>query len=168
MTNLADTLVADGPEGLAPDEQWTEEAVAAQIRKVYADVSVAFTPSEDGLENNIDLDGMYCTKYWNETLQQVRAINAGKPLDQQRFNNDEIRWTYGMGTPVIPKDIQVELNTGNMATATFNLACGEQWLHTVLALDWEDGAWRINNWEEVGDNNQSLLGEMLNYVEKNK
>ena len=162
-----DTMQADGPEGIAPDDQWTEEAVAAQIKKIYADVSRAFTPSEDGLENNIDLDAMYCTQYWNETLQQVRAINAKKPLDQQRFYNDEIRWTYGLGTPLTPKNIKVELTTGNMATATFDLACGEQWMHTVLALDWEGDQWRINSWEEVGDNSQDLLIEMLEYVEKN-
>ena len=164
----SDTMQADGPEGLAPDDQWTEEAVAEQIKKIYADVSLAFTPSKDGLENNIDLDAMYCTKYWNETLRQVRVANVGKPLDQQRFYNDEIRWTYGLGTPVVAKDIKVELNTGNMATATFNLACGEQWMHTVLALDWENDQWRINNWEEVGDNSQSLLSDMLEYVEKNQ
>ena len=45
-----DTMQADGPEGIAPDDQWTEEAVAAQIKKIYADVSRAFTPSEDGVE----------------------------------------------------------------------------------------------------------------------
>ena len=163
-----DTMQADGPEGIAPDDQWTEEAVAAQIKKIYADVSRAFTPSEDGLENNIDLDAMYCTQYWNETLQQVRAINAKKPLDQQRFYNDEIRWTYGLGTPLTPKNIKVELTTGNMATATFDLACGEQWMHTVLALDWDGDQWRINSWEEVGDNSQDLLIEMLEYVEKNQ
>lgn len=165
-----DTFTADTSTAMdvAPNDQWTEEAVATQIKKIYADVSLAFTPSKDGLENNIDLDGMYCTKYWNETLHQVRAVNAGKPLDQQSFNNDEMRWTYGLGTPLTPKNIKVELLTGNMATATFELACGEQWLHTVLGLDWEDNQWRINNWEEVGDNNQSLLSEMEKYVEENQ
>jgi hypothetical protein len=161
-----DTFTADPLTDIdvAPDDQWTEEAVAAQIKKIYADVSTAF----NGAENNIDLDGMYCTKYWNETLRQVRVINAGKPLDQQRFYNDEIRWTYGLGTPLTPKNIKVELLTGNMATATFELACGEQWMHTVLGLDWEDNQWRINTWEEVGDNSQSLLSEMEKYVEENQ
>ena len=55
-----------------------------------------------------------------------------------------------------------------MATATFDLACGEEWMHTVLALDWEGDQWRINSWEEVGDNSQDLLIEMLEYVEKNQ
>lgn len=165
-----DTFTADPLTDIdvAPDDQWTEEAVTAQIKRIYADVSTAFSSSKDETENNIDLDGMYCTKYWNETLRQVRAINAGKPLDQQRFYNDEIRWTYGLGTPLTPKNIKVELLTGNMATATFELACGEQWMHTVLGLDWEDNQWRINTWEEVGDNSQSLLSEMEKYVEKNQ
>ncbi|MBR1520938.1 MAG: hypothetical protein IJ635_06845 [Bacteroidaceae bacterium] len=161
-------IVADGPESIATDDQWTEEAVEKQIKKVYAEVSKAFAPSKDGLENNIDLDAMFCTKYWNENLQEARAINARKKADDRQFDNEQIRWTYGMDVPVQPINIKVELLTGNMATATFDLKSGEFWMHTILGLEWEGNQWRINDWEEVGDNSQSLLGEMIHYVEKNR
>ena len=159
-----DSLLADAPTDIAPDDQWTEEAVAQQVRKIYAEVNKAFAPSEDGLESNIDLDALFCTQYWNETLNQVRAINAQKPYEEQSFANEEMRWTYGLGTPLTPKNIKVELLTGNMATAAFELSCGSQWMHTVLALDWEDGQWRINDWQEVGDSSQGLLESMQQYI----
>lgn len=161
-------VVADAPTGMAPNDQWTEEAVEKQLKAIYTEVSRAFAPSADGLENNIDLDAMFCTQYWNETLQEVRAINARKRPDDRQLENEQIRWTYGMDAPVKPVHIKVELLTGNTATATFDLQSGEFWMHTVLGFEWENGQWRINDWEEVGDNSQSLLGEMMRFVDKNK
>ncbi len=61
----ADELVADGVD-VAPADQWTEEAVAQQIKTIYAEVSKTYAPSKDGMENNTDLDGMICTQSFNE------------------------------------------------------------------------------------------------------
>lgn len=158
-------LSADGVE-VAPDDQWTEEAVERQIRKIYAEVSQAYAPSKDGLENNTDLDGMFCTGFFNELQRQIRVINA-KKTSGKRFEHDDIRWTYGMNVPVTPQNIHVTLLTGNIAEATFELHSGEQWLHTKLTLDWEDNQWRIRSWNEVGDNSSDLIDEMSQYVAAN-
>ena len=158
-------LSVDGVE-VAPDDQWTEEAVERQIRKIYAEVSQAYAPSKDGLENNTDLDGMFCTGFFNELQRQIRVINA-KKTSGKRFEHDDIRWTYGMNVPVTPQNIHVTLLTGNIAEATFELHSGEQWLHTKLTLDWEDNQWRIRSWNEVGDNSSDLIDEMSQYVAAN-
>jgi hypothetical protein len=166
MIPAGDTeMEADGVE-TAPAEEWTEEAVAKQIKKVYAEVSKAYAPSADGMENNTDLDAMFCTKDFNLLQQQIRAINA-KKSSERRFEREDLRWTYGMDVPVTPKNIKVELLTGNTAVASFELSSGEQWMYTKLTLDWEDGQWKIRSWSEVGDDTSDLIDEMFEYVEAN-
>ena len=158
-------LSANGVE-VAPDDQWSEEAVARQIKKIYAEVSKAYALSQDGLENNIDLDGMFCTKDFNDLQRQIRIINT-KKTSGKRFEREDIRWTYGLDVPVTPQNIKVELVTGNMAEATFELSSGEQWMHTKLTLDWEDNQWKIRSWNEVGDNSSDHITEMDKYVSAN-
>ena len=155
-------MVADGVD-VAPEDQWTEEAVAQQIRTIYAEVSRAYAPTNDGMENNTDLDAMFCTREFNDVQRQVRAINAKKTTNR-RFEREDIRWTYGMDLPVTPQNIKVEFLTGNIAEATFELHSGEQWMYTKLTLDWEDNQWKIRSWNEVGDDNSDLLQEMTEYV----
>ncbi len=166
-TNTADEsgMQADGVE-VAPADQWTEDAVAQQIKKIYAEVSKAYAPSKDGMENNTDLDAMFCTQGFNDVQRQVRVINTKKTSDK-RFEREDIRWTYGMDVPVTPQNIKVELTTGNTAEATFELHSGEQWMYTKLTLDWEGNQWKIRSWNEVGDDNNDLLDAMYKYVEEN-
>ena len=159
-------MVADGVN-VAPEDQWTEEAVTRQLKKIYAEVSKTYASSGEGMENNTDLDGMFCTKDFNELQRQIRVINAKKKADDRRFENEQIRWTYGMDVPVTPQNIKVELLTGNMAEATFELHSGEQWMYTKLTFDWEDNQWKIRSWSEVGDDNNDLIDEMSKYVEAN-
>ena len=164
----ADEEVADGVD-VAPEEDWTEEAVADVIRKAYADASLLYAPSEDGLEANIDVFGMYCTEDFNELLRKVRVIDAQQDDPGDCFFQDEsLTWNYwGVGS-VEPKNIEVQLTTGNMAQATFQLTHGEEWLQTEVSLFYENGQWRIDDWVQVGDNAVSLAERMYEYVEQNK
>jgi len=157
---------ADGVD-VAPADQWTEEAVAQQIQKIYAEVSRVYAPKAGGTEDNTDLDAMFCVQEFNEIQRQVRVINAKKNADDRRFENEQMRWTYGMDLPVTPQNIKVELMTGNIAEATFELHSGEQWMYTKLTLDWEDNQWKIRSWNEVGDDNNDLLDAMTNFVQAN-
>jgi len=151
---------------VAPEELWTEEAVADMLRRAYADVNIVFGPREDGLEPNIDLDGMYCTRHWNEVLRQVRAASYRQTSAGKQGYNESFHWNYWMEGKVSPENIKVTLLTGNMAEATFQLTHGEEWLYTHVALDFEDGQWRISDWLEIGDTPNSLLQEMEHYVEQ--
>lgn len=148
---------------MAPDDQWTEEAVEKQLRTIYAEVSKGFA---SGQTSSPDMDAKFCTGSFNELQRQIRVINA-KKTSGKRFENDNIRWTYGMDVPVTPQNIHVTLLTGNIAEATFELTSGEQWLHTKLTLDWEDNQWKIRSWNEVGDNSSDLIDEMSQYVAAN-
>ncbi len=155
-------MQADGVD-TAPEDQWTEEAVEQQLQKIYAEVSKAFA---SGKESNPELDAKFCTAEFNNVQRQVRAINA-KKTSNKRFENDLFRWTYGLDLPVTPQNIKVNLLTGNIAEATFELASGEQWLYTKLTLDFEGGQWKIRSWNTVGDTNSDLLDDMCKYVGAN-
>ena len=158
----ATEMQADGVD-TAPEDQWTEEAVEQQLKKIYAEVSKAFA---SGQTSNPDLDAKFCTAEFNNVQRQVRAINARKSSNK-RFDNDLFRWTYGLDLPVTPKNIKVNLLTGNIAEATFELTSGEQWLYTKLTLDFEGNQWKIRSWNTVGDTNSDLLDDMCKYVGTN-
>ena len=161
-----DSEEASDEIAVAPEDLWTEEAVADMLRRAYADVSIVFGPREDGLEPNIDLDGMYCTQHWNEVLRQVRAASYQQTSAGKQGYNEAFHWNYWMEGKVSPENIKVTLLTGNMAEATFQLTHGEEWLYTHVALDFEDGQWRISDWLEIGDTPNSALQEMEHYVER--
>lgn len=164
----ADEEVADGVD-VAPDEDWTEESVVKVIRQAYADVNVIFGPREEDLEPNIDLFAMYCTKDFNNLVNKVRAIDNEKDdNDDMFFTYPDLTWNYWGEGSVEPKDIKVDLLTGNMAEASFQLTHGQEWLQTKLSFFYEDGQWRIEDWLQVGDNEMSLVKRMTRYVEQNQ
>ena len=150
----------------APVEKWDEESVIMKLHLVYANVNTVLMLQEEGSEVNRDLGSQFCSKRWNEVLAQVRAKNNSlNDPDEMRFANERFFWNYWGEGQVQPKDIKVELLRGNKAEATFILAHGEEWMHTKLSLIYEDNQWRIDDWLEVGDSSQSLLGEMEEYIE---
>ena len=153
-------------EMTAPVEKWDEESVIMKLHLVYANVNTVFLLKEEGKEVTRDLCDEFCTKHWNEVLTQVRALNSSlNDPSEMRFANERFFWNYWGEGQVQPKDIKVELLTDNMAEATFNLTHGDEWMHTKLSLVYENHQWRIDDWLEVGDNGQSLLEDMKEYVE---
>ena len=162
-----DEAVADGVE-VAPDDLWTEEAVADMLRRCYADVSTMFTPQPEGKELNIDLDAVYCTKHWNKVLHQVYELDGRQKRAEDCFFLEDGHWNCWLSGAVSPEHIKVNLLTGNMAEATFQLTHGEEWISMRVALDFEDGAWRIDDWLQIGDTGQSMLQDMEDYLNRNK
>ena len=164
----ADEEVADGVD-VAPEEEWTEEAVANVIRQAYEDVNVIYGPREDDLEPNIDLYAMYCSEDFNKLVNKIRSIDAQKDdNDDMFFSYPDLTWNYWGEGSVEPKNIKVELLTGNMAEATFELTHGQEWLQTKLSFFYENGGWRIEDWLQVGDDETSLVHRMTGYIEQNR
>ena len=156
--------VADGVDA-APDEDWTEEAVAKQIRKYFDAVNKTFDEGS-GL-NPFDLDKNYYTAYWNEIYEAVNEKEATVDSAEKRFFVDDFHWTGGLETPLEVKNIKVELLTGNMAEAEFILVekVHNFSMKAILALDYEQGEWRINNWLPDDKNiSESTLVKMEKYV----
>lgn len=157
------------PEGVtvAPEEDWTEEAVANQVRKYFDAVNETFAEGSD--LNPFDLDKNYYSAHWNEVYDAVNTKEGQVETVEQRFFIDDNHWTAGMDTPLEVKDIRVELLTGDMAEAVFTLVAKEHGLSrkVILSLDYERGMWRISNWlEKSHDLTGSLLVRMENYINK--
>ena len=157
------------PEGVvvAPEEDWTEEAVANQVRKYFDAVNATFAEGSD--LNPFDLDKNYYSAHWNEVYDAVNVKEGQVETVEQRFFIDDNHWTAGMDTPLEVKDIRVELLTGDMAEAVFTLVAKEHGLSrkVILSLDYERGMWRISDWlEKSHDPSGSLLVRMENYINK--
>ena len=155
---------ADGVDA-APDDEWTEEAVAMQIRRYFDAVNKTFAEGS-GL-NPFDLDKNYYTAYWNEIYDAVNEKESHVETVEQRFFVDDFHWTAGLQTPIEVKDIKVELLTGNMAEAVFTLVetAHDFSMKAILTLDYEQDAWRISNWlEKSNDSSDSMLVRMEKYV----
>lgn len=157
------------PEGVvvAPEEDWTEEAVAKQVRKYFDAVNATFAEGSD--LNPFDLDKNYYSAHWNEVYDAVNVKEGQVETVEQRFFIDDNHWTAGMDTPLEVRDIRVELLTGDMAEAVFTLVAKEHGLSrkVILSLDYERGMWRISDWlEKSHDPSGSLLVRMENYINK--
>ena len=157
------------PEGVvvAPEEDWTEEAVANQVKKYFDAVNATFAEGSD--LNPFDLDKNYYSAHWNEVYDAVNVKEGQVETVEQRFFIDDNHWTAGMDTPLEVRDIRVELLTGDMAEAVFTLVAKEHGLSrkVILSLDYERGMWRISDWlEKSHDPSGSLLVRMENYINK--
>lgn len=157
------------PEGVvvAPEEDWTEEAVANQVRKYFDAVNATFSEGSD--LNPFDLDKNYYSAHWNEVYDAVNVKEGQVETVEQRFFIDDNHWTAGMDTPLEVRDIRVELLTGDMAEAVFTLVAKEHGLSrkVILSLDYERGMWRISDWlEKSHEPSGSLLVRMENYINK--
>lgn len=150
---------------VAPEDQWTEEAVAHQVRKYFDAVNATFADDSD--LDCYALDRKFYTKYWNEVYAKVLDKDNQQPSVEKCFFVDDFHWTFGLETPLEVKNLKAELLTGNMAEATFTLVekQGGFSRDVVLSLDYEADQWLINNWREPDQSvSQSILCEMEEYV----
>lgn len=149
----------------APENDWSEAAVASQIRTYFDAVNKTFEEGS-GL-NPFDLDKQFYSAYWNEIYEAVNEKESNVTSAEQRFFIDDNHWTAGMETPVEVKGIKVELLTGDMAEAVFTLVDKRHGLSqkAILTLDYERGKWRISNWlQKSHDPSGSTLVKMEKYV----
>lgn len=159
-----DESLSDGVEA-APHEDWTEEAVAGQIRKYFDAVNETF--AEGSNQNPFDLDKRFYSTYWNEVYDAVNDKESNVTSVEERLFVDDLHWTAGMETPLEARDIKVELLTGTTAEATLTLVDvghGSR-QKVILSLDYERGIWRISNWlEKSHDPSESILVKMEKYI----
>ena len=155
---------ADGVDA-APEDDWTEEAVARQIQKYFEDVNKTF--AEGSGMNPFDLDKKYYSAYWNEVYEAVCEKESYAETAEKRFFIDDNPWTAGIEAPVEARNINVQLLTGTMPEAVYTLAEKNHGFSqkAILTLDYERGVWRISNWlEKNHDPAASILVKMEKYI----
>ena len=153
----------DDGEEAAPK---TKEGVIAMVRSLYDDANTIYSPSEDGMEANIDLVGEYCSKKFNELVSQIREIDVekGEPGLCEDWNG---LLSFYDEAPIEPKDFDVTID-GNTAMANFELVHGDESATHSFALVYEDGQWRIDDIEQRGIDGYSKVEQMTEYIEENK
>jgi len=140
---LADSAVAS-----APAELWTEEAVEAQIRKMYDRLN---DMGKNGEINITKLENEFCSSYYLNLRNAIHKAIEGATGDDQMFFGDEegYRFFAGMATPLEIESLKVDLLTGDMAQAQVRFkGADEENGFMRLELDLEKGAWRVKNFDQ--------------------
>ena len=145
----------------------TEEGVIALLQEAYEDANLISQPDEDDCEPNLDLFGMYCSKEFNEKMEEIRRIEVSSGDEFDRITDEAGMFVYWEGQKSSPKDFDVEIE-GNRAYATYNVSNGDDELITVIQLVYEDGQWRIDDWEQIGMLVINLREAMDEFIEAHK
>ena len=142
------TAVADSATAKNAAELWTEEAVEAQIRKMYDRLN---DMDKHGIINIVTLENEFCSSYYLNLRNAIsKAIKAATGDDQMFFGDEEgYRFLAGMATPLVIDNIKVDLLTGDMAQAQVRFkGADEENGFMRLELDLENGAWRVKNFDQ--------------------
>ena len=145
---VADSTVADSTVTAAPADIWTEEAVEAQIRKMYDRLNEM---DKNGAINIVKLEDEFCSSYYLNLRNAIRKAIENATGDDQMFFGDEegYRFLAGMATPLEIEIIKADLLTGDMAQAQVRFkGADEENGFMRLELDLEDGAWRVKNFDQ--------------------
>ena len=152
-TAVADSAVADSaavsnPVAKAPAELWTEEAVEAQVRKMYDRLN---DMDKRGVINIVTLEDMFCSSYYLKLRNAIRKAMEEATGDDMMFFGDEegYRFLAGMATPLEIESIKVDLLSGDMAQAQVRFkGADEENGFMRLELDFENDAWRVKNFDQ--------------------
>ena len=142
------TAVADSAVTMAPTELWTEEAVEAQIRKMYERLN---DMDKNGVINIVTLEDEFCSSYYLNLRNAIHKAIKGATGDDRMFFGDEegYRFLAGMATPMEIESIKADLLTGDMAQAQVRFkGADEENGFMRLELDLENGAWRVKNFDQ--------------------
>lgn len=148
------------------DASKTEEGVIAMLEEAYSDANIISQP-EDEMEPNIDLFALYCSKEINEKMEQIREIEVSTGEKFDAIPDELGMFIYWEGATVTLNDMDVDID-GDTATATYNVSNGSDELITVVDLVYEDGQWRIDNWQQIGMLALDVKERMDEFIEEHK
>ena len=147
-TAVADSVVTDSVVTTATVEVWSEEAVEAQIRKMYDRLNEM--DKNDGI-NISALEDEFCSSYYLNLRNAIHKAVENATGDDQMFFGDEegYRFFAGMSTPMEIEEVKADLLTGDMAQAQVRFkGADEENGFMRLELDLENGAWRVKNFDQ--------------------
>lgn len=142
------TTVADSAVTTSSADLWTEEAVEAQIRKMYDRLN---DMDKRGVIRIAALEDLFCSSYYLNLRNAIgKAIENATGDDQMFFGDEEgYRFFVGMSMPMEIENVKVDLLTGNMAQAQVRFkGADEENGFMRLELDLENGVWRVKNFDQ--------------------
>lgn len=157
--------IQEGEVMVAPEEDWTEEAVEKAIKGYYDAVNKTF--AQGSKLSPFDLDKQYYTAYWNEVYDKVNKKDEQQTSTENCFFIDDAHWSCGLETPLVVESVKVELTTGDTAEAIVKLKEKETGMSqkVILSMEYEKGQWRIHDiLGKSHDPSDSMLTKMEKYI----
>ena len=164
------TAVANAGTTNVADDLWTEDAVKAQVRKMYDRLNEMNKADEIDLSK---MDEEFCTGYYRGLSQRIAQYDKEHAQGDMFFWGDEgYHWIPNAAIPITILSVKAELLTGDMARAQVKLKPAEEdgseeenGGAMTLELWMENGRWCVNNFlepEAYGSN--GYLGLMEDYA----
>ena len=152
-------------ERLAKIEEETKE-IEKSVTHIYQQVDVAYRSSPVG--KSIDLDALYCTADWLQTMEAVRAKDAQKQDEIGFFDADY--WVMGQDVAgsITVSDIAVDsldIDEGK-AQVFLNLHNGPGNEPLRLNMLYEKDQWRIDEFTTLEPDTFSWKANMKEYLKK--
>ena len=140
--------------------QADEMSVINRVSAIYDDVAARYNANPPATVAS-QLDSLYCSKDWNETVSAILEKDA-KTEGVGFFEADH--WVMGQDFQNVSADsIVVESQEGDTISATLNLHnCGTT-THVRLSMVEENGEWQIDNFTDT-DNQFDWKQSMRSYL----
>lgn len=156
--------IADGVE-VASGEMFSEDYLYGWIVRVYDKVNEVWSRQEVHQE---ELDTAFFAKSYLDLKARVQKAEEGKDFDHLFFI-EYMPFSQGLRAPIRLNTVKVNLLTGNIAEINYDISDPDgnevkMWLH----LTFENGQWRIDDFNNYPEEPETYVDRMENYLQGNK
>ncbi|MBO4482464.1 MAG: hypothetical protein J5735_01495 [Prevotella sp.] len=140
------------------------ESIPDFVTSVYDKVNEVMSKQ---VVNTSVLDSAFFAPSYKDLYKKVLKAEEGKSFDNMCFI-EYMPFTQGLIVPITITDIKANMLTDNTAEVFYEMKDKEDvvkmWWHLVYA----NGEWRIDDWKNDPDAENSMGDRMREYLEKNK
>lgn len=146
------------------EDMFSEDYLYGWIVRVFDKVNEVWSRQEVHQE---ELDTAFFARSYLDLKAQVLKAQEGKDFDNIFFI-EYMPFTQGLRVPIRLNTVKVNLLTGNIAEINFDISDqnGDEvkmWWH----LDFENGQWRIDDYKDDPEDQQTYVGRMEEYLRGN-
>ena len=142
----------------------TATGIPAFVTNVYNKVNEVMSQK---VVNTAVLDSAFFAPSYLDLYQKVRKAEEGKSFDEMCFV-EYMPFTQGLVAPIKITDIKANILTDNTAEVFYEMRDKEDvvkmWWHLVYA----NGEWRIDDWKNDPEDENSMGDRMREYLGRNK
>ena len=134
------------------------------VKSVYNKVNKVMSQQ---VVNTSVLDSAFFAQSYTELYKKVRKAEEGKSFDNMCFV-EYMPFTQGLIVPITITDIKANMLTDNTAEVFYEMRDKEDvvkmWWHLVYA----NGEWRIDDWKNDPEDENSMADRMRGYLDSGK
>ena len=142
----------------------TAKEIPDFVTQVYNKVNEVMSQQ---VVNTYVLDSAFFAPSYTDLYQKVRKAEEGKSFDNMCFV-EYMPFTQGLIVPITITDIKANMLTDNAAEVFYEMRDKEDvvkmWWHLVYA----NGEWRIDDWKNDPEEENSMADRMRGYLDSGK